>query len=109
TLSLHDALPIYFIEHLLFKKTERRSTQQILSYLEAVGGDLNAYTTKEYTCVHASILKPHLNKALDLFEDIIFHSTFPSDEMEKEKGVIVDEMASYRDNPEESIMDDNED
>src|SRR5690606_40540252 len=72
-------------------------------------GDLNAYTTKEYTCVHASILKPHLNKALDLFEDIIFHSTFPSDEMEKEKGVIVDEMASYRDNPEESIMDDYED
>jgi len=99
----------HFIEHLLFKKTERRSTQQILSYLEAVGGDLNAYTTKEYTCVHASILKPHLNKALDLFEDIIFHSTFPSDEMEKEKGVIVDEMASYRDNPEESIMDDYED
>src|SRR5690606_33537756 len=72
-------------------------------------GDLNAYTTKEYTCVHASILKPHLNKALDLFEDIIFHSTFPPDEMEKEKGVIVDEMASYRDNPEESIMDDYED
>jgi len=99
----------HFIEHLLFKQTERRSTQQILNYLEAVGGDLNAYTTKEYTCVHASILKPHLNKALDLFEDIIFHSTFPPDEMEKEKGVIVDEMASYRDNPEESIMDDYED
>lgn len=99
----------HFIEHLLFKQTERRSTQQILNYLEAVGGDLNAYTTKEYTCVHASILKPHLNKALDLFEDIIFHSTFPEDEMEKEKGVIVDEMASYRDNPEESILDDYED
>ncbi len=99
----------HFIEHLLFKQTERRSMQQILNYLEAVGGDLNAYTTKEYTCVHASILKPHLSKALDLFEDIIFHSTFPIDEMEKEKGVIVDEMASYRDNPEESIMDDYED
>ncbi len=99
----------HFIEHLLFKQTERRSTQQILNHLEAVGGDLNAYTTKEYTCIHASILKPHLHKALDLFEDIIFHSTFPVDEMEKEKGVIVDEMASYRDNPEESIMDDYED
>ncbi|MBD1431989.1 insulinase family protein [Sphingobacterium sp. DN00404] len=99
----------HFIEHLLFKQTERRSMQQILNHLEAVGGDLNAYTTKEYTCVHASILKPHLHKALDLFEDIIFHSTFPADEMEKEKGVIVDEMASYRDNPEESIMDDYED
>ncbi|WP_181151535.1 M16 family metallopeptidase [Sphingobacterium gobiense] len=99
----------HFIEHLLFKQTERRSTPQILNHLEAVGGDLNAYTTKEYTCVHASILQPHLHKALDLFEDIIFHSTFPADEIEKEKGVIVDEMASYRDNPEESIMDDYED
>lgn len=99
----------HFIEHLLFKQTERRSTKQILHHLEAVGGDLNAYTTKEYTCVHASILKPHLNRALDLFEDIIFHSTFPADEMEKEKSVIIDEMASYRDNPEESIIDDYED
>lgn len=99
----------HFIEHLLFKQTERRSTQQILNYIEAVGGDLNAYTTKEYTCIHASLLKPHLHKALDLFEDIIFHSTFPEEEMEKEKGVIVDEMASYLDSPEESIIDDYED
>lgn len=99
----------HFIEHLLFKQTERRSMQQILNHLEAVGGDLNAYTTKEYTCIHASILKPHLNKALDLFEDIIFHSTFPEEEMAKEKGVIADEMASYLDSPEESIIDDYED
>ncbi|QBQ42951.1 insulinase family protein [Sphingobacterium psychroaquaticum] len=99
----------HFIEHLLFKQTERRSTQQILNYIEAVGGDLNAYTTKEYTCIHASLLNPHLHKALDLFEDIIFHSTFPEEEMEKEKGVIVDEMASYLDSPEESIIDDYED
>ncbi len=99
----------HFIEHLLFKQTARRSMQQILNHLEAVGGDLNAYTTKEYTCIHASILKPHLHKALDLFEDIIFHSTFPEGEMEKEKGVIADEMASYLDSPEESIIDDYED
>lgn len=99
----------HFIEHLLFKETQRRSTKQILNYLEAVGGDLNAYTTKEYTCIHASILKPHLNKALDLFEDIIFHSVFPEEELEKEKSVIVDEMASYLDSPEESIQDDYED
>lgn len=99
----------HFIEHLLFKETARRSMQQILNHLEAVGGDLNAYTTKEYTCIHASILKPHLSKALDLFEDIIFHSTFPEDEMAKEKGVIADEMASYLDSPEESIIDDYED
>jgi len=99
----------HFIEHLLFKETDRRSTKQILNYIEAVGGDLNAYTTKEYTCIHASVLKPHLNKALDLFEDIIFHSVFPEEELEKEKGVIVDEMASYLDSPEESIQDDYED
>jgi len=99
----------HFIEHLLFKQTDRRSTRQILNHLEAVGGDLNAYTTKEYTCVHASVLNPHLGRALDLFEDILFHSTFPETEMEKEKGVIADEMASYQDSPEESIMDDYED
>lgn len=99
----------HFIEHLLFKRTERRSTQQIINHLESVGGDLNAYTTKEYTCVHASILQPYLNRALDLFEDIFFHSTFPDLELDKEKSVIVDEMASYLDSPEESIVDDFED
>src|SRR5690606_36368909 len=99
----------HFIEHLLFKRTERRSTSQILNRLEAVGGDLNAYTTKEYTCIQASFLNPYLDRALDLFEDIIFHSLFPEEEMEKEKGVILDEMASYLDSPEESIMDDFED
>ena len=99
----------HFIEHLLFKQTERRNTNQILNRLESVGGDLNAYTTKEYTCIHASILHPYLGRSLDLFEDIIFHSTFPESEMEKEKGVILDEMASYLDSPEESIMDDFED
>ncbi|WP_294186112.1 pitrilysin family protein [uncultured Sphingobacterium sp.] len=99
----------HFIEHLLFKRTEKRSTQQIINHLESVGGDLNAYTTKEYTCVHASILQPYLSRALDLFEDIFFHSTFPDIELDKEKSVIVDEMASYLDSPEESIVDDFED
>ncbi|MFZ4862737.1 M16 family metallopeptidase [Sphingobacterium sp. Mn56C] len=99
----------HFIEHLLFKRTERRSTNQILNRLEEVGGDLNAYTTKEYTCIHASFLNPYLGRALDLFEDVLFHSTFPDTEVEKEKGVILDEIASYLDSPEESIMDDFED
>jgi predicted Zn-dependent peptidase len=99
----------HFIEHLLFKRTERRSTNQILNRLEQVGGDLNAYTTKEYTCIHASFLKPHLERALDLFEDVLFHSTFPQHELEKEKSVIIDEIASYLDSPEDSIMDDFED
>jgi predicted Zn-dependent peptidase len=96
----------HFIEHLLFKETERRSTNQILNRLESVGADLNAYTTKEYTCIHASFLNPHLERAIDLFEDIVFHSTFPEDELEKERGVIQDEIASYLDQPEEAIQDD---
>lgn len=99
----------HFIEHLLFKQTERRNTNQILNRLESVGGDLNAYTTKEYTCIHASFLSPYLERALDLFEDLFFHSVFPENEMKKEKGVILDEMASYLDSPEDSIMDDFED
>jgi predicted Zn-dependent peptidase len=98
----------HFIEHLLFKETEKRSTNQILNRLELVGADLNAYTTKEYTCVHASLLKQHLERTIDLFEDILFHSVFPEDEMEKERGVILDEIASYLDQPEEAIQDDYE-
>ena len=96
----------HFIEHLLFKQTERRSTNQILNRLELVGADLNAYTTKEYTCIHASLLKQHLERTLDLFEDILFHSTFPQEELVKERSVILDEIASYQDQPEEAIQDD---
>lgn len=99
----------HFIEHLLFKQTEKRNTNQILNRLELVGADLNAYTTKEYTCVHASFLKPHLERSLDLFEDIIFHSVFPEEEMKKEKEVILDEISSYQDQPDEAINDDFED
>ena len=99
----------HFIEHLIFKRTEKRSTNQILNRLESVGADLNAYTTKEYTCVHASFLNPYLDRTLELFNDIIFHSTFPEEEMEKEKNVILDEIASYLDQPEEAVYDDFED
>ncbi|HEY1024419.1 MAG TPA: pitrilysin family protein [Sphingobacteriaceae bacterium] len=99
----------HFIEHLMFKRTEKRTTHQILNRLELVGADLNAYTTKEYTCIHASFLGQHLERSLDLFEDILFHSVFPEEEMEKEKGVVLDEIASYQDLPEEAIQDDFED
>lgn len=99
----------HFIEHLIFKRTEKRNTTQILNRLESVGADLNAYTTKEYTCVHASFLHPYLDRTLELFNDIIFHSTFPEDEMEKEKSVVLDEITSYLDQPEEAINDDFED
>lgn len=108
--ELPDQLGIaHFTEHLIFKKTDKRSTNQILNRLELVGADLNAYTTKEYTCVHASFLNEHLSRSLDLFEDILFHSTFPENEIEKEKGIILDEIASYQDSPEDAIADDFED
>jgi predicted Zn-dependent peptidase len=99
----------HFIEHLIFKRTEKRNTNQILNRLESVGADLNAYTTKEYTCIHASFLNPYLDRTLELFNDIVFHSVFPEDEMDKEKGVVLDEITSYQDQPEEAINDDFED
>jgi len=102
----HQTGLAHFIEHLLFKETERRNTNEILNRLELVGADLNAYTTKEYTCIHASLLNQHLERTIDLFEDILFHSTFPEEEQEKERGVILDEIASYLDQPEEAIQDD---
>jgi predicted Zn-dependent peptidase len=96
----------HFIEHLLFKGTKKRNTNQILNRLEVVGGDLNAYTTKEYTCLQASCLKPHVERSIELLQDIAFFSTFPEEELEKEKSVILDEISSYEDQPEEAINDD---
>ena len=95
----------HFIEHLVFKGTKRRKAYHILSCLENVGGDLNAFTTKEETCIHASFLKEHIDKAMDLFADVVFNSTFPENEMEKEKEVILDEINSYRDTPADEIFD----
>jgi predicted Zn-dependent peptidase len=96
----------HFIEHLLFKETTSKNTSQILNRLEVVGGDLNAYTSKEYTCLHASFLKKYLERAVELLQDIAFNSTFPVHEIEKEKAVILDEIASYEDQLEEAINDD---
>jgi predicted Zn-dependent peptidase len=96
----------HFIEHLLFKGTEKRKAYQVLNRLEVVGGELNAFTTKEETCLHASFLSEHTERAMELLADIFFHSVFPEKEMEKEKEVILDEINSYQDNPMEQIYDD---
>lgn len=95
----------HFIEHMLFKGTKKRRAYHILSCLENVGGELNAYTTKEETCIHASFLKDFYNKAIELISDIIFNSTYPENELEKEKEVILDEINSYLDSPAEEIYD----
>lgn len=96
----------HFIEHVIFKGTERRKAFHILSRMEDVGGELNAYTTKEDTCIYASFLKEDYERALELFADIVLHSVFPEKEIEKEKEVVVDEINSYKDNPGELIYDD---
>lgn len=95
----------HFIEHMLFKGTKKRKAYHVLSCLENVGGELNAYTTKEETCIHASFLKEFYNKAIELISDVAFNSTYPENEVEKEKEVILDEINSYRDNPAEEIFD----
>lgn len=95
----------HFIEHLFFKGTTHRKAFHVLSRLEDVGGELNAYTTKEDTCVHASFLKEYYSRTLELFSDIIFNSTFPEKAIISERDVIIDEINSYKDSPSESIFD----
>ena len=96
----------HFVEHATFKGTKRRSSLQILNTLERVGGDLNAFTVKEDTVYYAAILKEHLAKAVDVLTDIVFHSTYPQTEIDKEVEVICDEIESYNDTPAELIYDD---
>ena len=96
----------HFCEHVTFKGTERRSSLQILNSLEQVGGDLNAFTNKEDTVFYAAVLKDHLSRAIDVLTDMVFHSTYPQQEIDKEIEVICDEIESYNDSPAELIFDD---
>ena len=95
----------HFIEHLIFKGTKNRKAFHILSRLENVGGDLNAYTSKEETFIHASFLTKYYDRTLELFADILSNSTFPEKEIKKEKDVVLDEINSYKDSPAYLIFD----
>ena len=95
----------HFVEHTTFKGTDKRSDFQILNELERVGGDLNAFTTKEQTVYYATVLHEHFKRAVNLLTDIVFHSTYPQAELDKEKEVICDEIESYNDTPAELIFD----
>ncbi len=99
----------HLIEHLIFKGTNKRKAYHVLSRIENVGGELNAFTTKEETCVYASFLSPYYQLSMELFADVAFNSVFPQKELEKEKAVVIDEINSYNDNPAELIFDDFED
>lgn len=95
----------HFVEHTTFKGTEKRSSLQILNELERVGGELNAFTTKEHTIYYAAVLRDHVKRAVSLLTDIVFYSTYPQAELDKEKEVIGDEIESYNDSPAELIYD----
>lgn len=95
----------HFIEHSIFKGTQRRHSCHIRNRIDGVGGELDAFTTKEETCVYASALSEHLERCLELFADILFHSTFPEHEIEKEKDVVIEEINLYKDSPSELIFD----
>ena len=95
----------HFWEHMAFKGTEKRKSYHILSRIDSLGGELNAYTTKEKICFYSAIMDTHLAKSVELLADITFHSIFPQKHIEKERGVIIEEMAMYRDNPEDAIQD----
>ena len=96
----------HFIEHCIFKGTEKRKAFDIFTDLDSVGGELNAYTNKEEICVHASFRKAHFSIASELLGDIVQNASFPEEEIEKEKEVVLDEIISYLDSPSERIYDD---
>ncbi|MBQ8367295.1 MAG: insulinase family protein [Alistipes sp.] len=99
----------HFTEHALFKGTEHRKAYQVNCRLENLGGELNAYTTKEDTTLHATVLRRDFSRAVELIADVMFRSTFPERELCKEREVIADEINSYKDSPAERIYDDFED
>ncbi len=104
--ALEESGMAHFVEHLLFKGTKKRRAWHILNRLDALGGELNAYTTKEETVVNAAVLSDYYEQAMELVADVVFHSTFPENELKKEKEVVLDEIRSYQDSPSELIFDD---
>jgi len=95
----------HFCEHMLFKGTVKRKSYHINNRLERLGGEINAFTTKEELVLHATVLREDLNKALELISDMVLHSVFPPAEMIKEREVILDEIRSYKDSPTDLIYD----
>jgi len=96
----------HFWEHMAFKGTKKRRSYQIINKLDALGGELNAYTTKENICFYASVQDKHTEKAIDILSDITFNSVFPENQIEKERNIILEEMSLYKDAPEDAIQDD---
>lgn len=96
----------HFVEHTLFKGTARRSSWHIINRMEAVGGELNAFTSKEETVIYSVFPSGNAPRAIELIADLTINSRFPDKELDKEREVVIDEINSYRDNPSEAIFDD---
>lgn len=95
----------HFIEHMMFKGTKNRTAKDLAEALDAVGGQLNAFTSKEYTCYYAKVLDEHLGLAIDVLSDMFFNSVFDEAEIEKEKNVILEEIKMYEDTPDDQVHD----
>lgn len=95
----------HFIEHMLFKGTDRFDAKAIAEQFDAIGGNVNAFTSKEYTCYYAKVLDEHLPIAVDVLSDMFFHSKFDSEELAKEKNVILEEISMYEDTPDDMVHD----
>jgi predicted Zn-dependent peptidase len=102
----HEQGIAHFTEHCFFKGTKKRKIFHILNRLDSVGGELDAFTSKEETCLYASFIDRYYDRATELLADVLFNSTFPEKEIAKEREVIIDEIHSYQDNPYEQIYDD---
>jgi predicted Zn-dependent peptidase len=107
--SRHEPAPLngisHFIEHLLFKGTETRSAREIARVMDSVGGQMDAFTSKEYTCFYAKVLDDHLPVAVDLLADIVRHPRFDPDDVERERQVVMEEIRMVEDTPEELVYD----
>ena len=94
----------HFIEHMLFKGTDKRSSKEIAEEMDNIGGQLNAFTSKEYTCYYARVLDTHIDKAIDVLTDMLFNSKFDSVDIEKEAKVIIEEISMYEDSPDDVVF-----
>ncbi|MFC3040344.1 M16 family metallopeptidase [Virgibacillus xinjiangensis] len=95
----------HFLEHMFFKGTDKRSPQEIAEAFDSIGGQVNAFTSKEYTCFYAKVLDTHKEYALEILADMFFHSSFDEEEMEREKKVVYEEIKMYEDTPDDIVHD----
>lgn len=100
-----DKRDFSLLEHMFFKGTSTRSAREIAESFDRIGGQVNAFTSKEYTCYYAKVLDEHANYALDVLADMFFHSTFDENELKKKKNVVYEEIKMYEDAPDDIVHD----